>query len=217
MYLYRNADNQHKRVRNGQTIAEGTAMLVVVVGLAMALLLLIVNTGITISIQQRANLVAYNAAEHLARRTYWLGLERNVSSPERETMIKFIKRSTSLQHLPSPNAEGFHLVRAGKGNTVFSVTYTYKSPLLGNLPLIGKFTNMTASGTYIRPNEGAPLMLRVVRANGSSILIPCAGLNGPNAVGEFTEPVKRFDGYFFWNTGQQQIESEKKPATLAVR
>jgi hypothetical protein len=209
-------ENRNKRSRNGcgQAIVEGTSMLVVMVGLSVLLLVMIVNTGLLITTQQRENLVAYNAAENLARRTYWLGLEKGTSGPEHETM-DFIKETTTVQGIPFPNAEGFELKRSGPQGRVFSVTFTYNSPLIGNFDCFGHFRKMQATGTYVRADEGAPLVLRIVRANGSSILVPGFGINGPTAVGEFTEPAKRFDGYYFWNTGQQQIESETKPATLS--
>jgi hypothetical protein len=210
----KNSDNgNRKRNRRGQAIVEGTSMIVVMVGLSVLLLIMIVNTGLIITTQQRENLVAYNAVEEIARRTYWLGLERGAQSPQRETMT-FIKNSTSSQGLPGPNVDGFEFSRTGPGGRVFSVTFTYNSPLIGNLDCFGHFRKMKATGTYIRSDEGAPLVLRVVRANGTSILIPAFGLNGPTAVGKFTEPAKRFDGYFFWNTGQQQIESEQKPIAM---
>jgi hypothetical protein len=201
------------RKQCGQAIVEGTSMMVVMIGLSVLLLVLIVNTGLLITTQQRENLVAYNAMEEIARRSYWLGLETGPQSPERET-FSFITESTKAQGLPPPNVDGFVFKRIGPGGRIFSLTYTYNTRLIGNLDCFGQFRTMKATGTFVRADEGAPLVLRVVRANGTSILIPSFGLNGPTAVGRFTEPAKRFDGYFFWNTGQQQIESEVKPVAF---
>jgi hypothetical protein len=201
------------RNHQGQAIVEGTSMMVVMIGLCVLLLVLLVNTGLLIITQQRENLVAYNAMEEIARRTYWLGLETGPRSPENET-FSFLTESTKAQGLPPPNIDGFVFKRSGPGGRIFSLTYTYNVPLIGNLDCFGRFRKMKATGTFVRADEGAPLVLRVVRANGSSILIPSFGLNGPTAVGKFSEPAKRFDGYYFWNTGQQQIESEVKPIAL---
>lgn len=202
-------------IRNNRgTLAAGLVALVLIGMVGSAILLLVFNLGMVLTVQQKANLVARNAAEDLAKRANWLGVEKGVASPMGDA-LEFVRASAALQGLPAPHSDNFTLTRTGENGLVFTVSYVYDCPLVGGIPVLGRFATMHASGTYDRTSDCAGLMLRVVRANGTAIFIPSYGLSGPNAIGRFTEPDHSFAGYFFWSTAPQQIESEKKPAGLS--
>jgi hypothetical protein len=206
---------QNNSVRSSRgSMALGVVQIVLLGLVGAAVFLMVYNIGSLITIHQKAQLVAQNAAENLAKRSNWLGVEKGSASPENETMA-FIRMSTQAQGLPQPTLDHFQVKRSGRGRLLFTVTYAYKMPIVGGIPILGDIVTVKSTGSYNRANDCAPIVLRIQRANGSSIFIPGFGLNGPNSVGKFLEPSRRFDGYFFWNTGEQQIESESKPAAIS--
>jgi hypothetical protein len=75
-----------RRSACGSGIAEGVVATWLIVSVAVAVLLLLINVGLIILSQQKVTAVAMAAAKHLANGRYWVGMERNDFNANKGTL-----------------------------------------------------------------------------------------------------------------------------------
>jgi hypothetical protein len=203
-----------QRNQTGQALAEGTAFLVLLMGIFVGCLLLFVNVSIVISQQQKVQVAATQAAQYIIGQRYWLGAVRTDYDAAKTAATARTVADSVLQALNLPASSSFSAtdVSSTNGVTVTTVTVAVSGLHLLNggtlpFPLAASSASTTAQeitqgwravsiqcADPNNPQDQAQWRTAMVpcynylvgSASSQESPVPFSRLNGPSMVGAVT-------------------------------
>jgi len=159
------------RRASGQGLAEGAAILVLLMAIFVGTLMLLLNVSVVLSEQQKIQVAATQAAQYIMGRRYWLGAMRtDYDAAEAATTAQSIADSVLRSlHLPPSSSFSANDEPAENGITVTTVTVGVTGlPLMNGATLPMQLCASSASTTSQDITQGW-----------RAVSIQCADPNNP--------------------------------------
>jgi hypothetical protein len=185
----------YKRGASGQGLAEGAAILVLLMAIFIGCLSLLLNLSVVMSEQQKIQVAATQAAQYIMGRRYWLGAMRtDYDAAEAATTARSIADSVLQSlHLPPSSSFSANDEPAENGITVTTVTIGVTGlPLMNGASLPIQLCASSASTTSQDITQGW-----------RAISIQCADPNNPQDQTQWRTAMVPCYNYLIGSTNSQ--------------
>jgi len=232
MQSINNAHNSHQslwsgRKQSGQALAEGTAFLVLLMGIFVGCLLLFVNVSLVMSQQQKVQVAATQAAQYIMGQRYWLGAVRTDYDAAKTAATARTVADGVLQALNLPVSSSF--AATDMPSTTNGVTVTTVTVAVSGLHLLNG-----ATLPFPLAASSASTTSQDITQGWRAVSIQCADPNNPQDQSQWRTAMVPCYNYLVGSTNSQSspvpfshlngpsmvgavtvVRSDSEPATIS--